>query len=113
MTIAESSFPDEDAAAVELEELRFLTADGALLAEYGLAHGLDNSRKSIRAIRLGDGTSFGRLQSRLLTEATAHFAALRAAAERQPLRTAAGHWSDGVLLTAIHQAVVSKYPAQL
>ena len=113
MTIAESSFPDEGAAAVDVEELRFLATDGHLLAEYGLAHALDNSRKSTRAIWLGDGTGFGRLQGRSLANAPAHFAALRTAAEQQPLRTATGGWSDSLLLPAIHEAVTCMYPLQL
>ena len=113
MTIAESSFPDEGAAAVDVEELRFLAADGRLLAEYGLAHALDNSRKSTRAIRLGNGTGFGRLQGRPLADAPAHFAALRAAAEQQPLKTAAGRWSDSLLLPATLGAATRMYPLQL
>lgn len=113
MSVAESSFPDEDAAAVDMEELRFLAPDGSLLVEFGLAHALDNSRKSTRAIRLGDGTGFGRLQGRPLGEAPAHFAALRAGAEQQPLRTAAGRWSDGLLLPAALAAVKRMFPLQL
>ena len=104
--------PGEEGAVVDIEELRFLAPDGALLIEYGLAFSLDNSHCSTRAVRLGDGTGFGRLQGRRLAEATAHFEGLRAAAEQQPLRAAGGRWSDGLLLPAIHAAVTEMYLLQ-
>ncbi len=96
---------------IDLEELRFLALDGAVLLEYGLAFALDY-RRSICAIRLGDGTGFGRLQGRPMAEAAAHFEGLRAAAERQPLRSADGRWCDGLLLPTIHAAVTELYPLQ-
>ena len=113
ITFTEPTFPEGGTAAVDLEELRFVTPDGSPLVEYGLAFALDNMRCSTRAIRLSDGTGFGRLQGRSLADAPAHFAALRAAAEQQPLRTTEGRWSDGLLLPAIHGAVTRRYPVQL
>lgn len=107
--LTETEYPE----AVDLEELRFLTTDGSLLAEYGLAYALEKIRCTTRSIRLGGGTGFGRLQGRPLGEAPAHFAAMRAAAEQQPLHTAEGRWSDGLLLPAIHAAVLHMFPLQL
>ena len=102
----------EGPASVELEELRFLAPDGRLLVEYGLAYALDLSRGSTRMLRLGTSAGFGRLQGRPGAEAAPHFAALLAAAEALPLRTAAGHWRDELLLPAIHAAVTRLYPLQ-
>jgi len=48
-----------------------------------------------------------------MAEAVEHFDGLKAAAAQQPLRTAAGRWSDGLLLPAIHEAVTGMYPLQL
>lgn len=96
---------------IDLEELRFLTLDGSLLLEYGLAFSMDY-RRSVRAIRQGDGTGFGRLQSSPMAEAAAHFQGLRAAAAEQQLRLADGRWCDSLLLPAIHSAVTELYPLQ-
>ena len=102
---------------VDLEELRFLTQGGALLAEYGLAWSLDNSRLCLRNVRLGEATGgatgFGRLQPRPMSEAAPHFEALEAAARAQPLRAADGRWADGLLLPATWAAVTEMYCPQL
>ena len=90
ITLTEPTFPEAGTAAVDLEELRFLTTDGSLLLEYGLSYALDSHRRTTRMLRLGSGPGFGRLQGRPLDEAAAHFAALREAAKQQPLRTASG-----------------------
>lgn len=109
VTIAESSFPEQGAAALELEELRFLAPEGALIAEYGLAYALDEQRSSLCTIRLGDGTGFGRLQGQPMTELTAHVEALQSTTSKQPMKAAAERWSDSLLLTAVHFRVVLNF----
>ena len=100
--------------AVELEELRFLLPSGTLLLEFSLAFSLgDSGCRSTRAVRLGDGTGFGRLQGRPLAEAHPQFLGMCAAAGHQPLRGPDGRWEDGLLLPAIFLAVRLLFPLQL
>ena len=118
MCLSEPQYGAAEPVEVEVEELRFLAADGALLAEYGIRWALDNSRCSVHSLRLGAAaaggpTGFGRLQPRPMSEAAPHFSALTAAAAAQPLRAADGRWADGLLLPAIHSAVTERYKLQL
>lgn len=48
---------------MDLEELHFTLPSGTLL-EFGLVFALDDACRSTRAVWLGDGTGFGRLQGR-------------------------------------------------
>ena len=112
LLLTESHDGEAEDVEVGVEEVRFLTQGGALLAEYGLAWALDNSRCSVRSVRLAD-TGFGRLQARPMSEAAPHFEALVAAAAGQPLREADGRWADGLLWPAIHASVTGMYPPQL
>ena len=109
VTIAKSDFPEQGAAALELEELCFLTPEGTLIAEYGLAYALDEQRSSLCTIRLSNGTGFGRLQGQPLTQLMAHVEALQATTAKQPMKTAARRWSDSLLLTAIHFGVILNF----
>lgn len=96
-------YADVGERVVDIEALRFLTADGALLVEYSLEDSLDIEDRCTSDFQLGAGTALAGLQGQQLT------AALHAA-EQQPLRSAAGRWSEGLLLEAIHVAVTGFYP---
>lgn len=95
---------DGPPATVEIEALRFLAPDGALLVESSLAFSMDDARKRVAATRLGDGIGLGLAQFVALSDSEV--------AERQPLRTAEGRWADDVLLPAISAAVDREYPLQ-
>ncbi|PRW21021.1 ABC transporter B family member mitochondrial [Chlorella sorokiniana] len=97
--------PAASAGAVDIEELRFQTPEGALIAEYSLGASMDDANKCTQDYRIGEGTELGQLAGQAPSDVV-H------AAQQQPLRTAAGRWSAGILLPSIFAAVTRMYPEE-